>query len=190
MITIPIEDWVFVVSLVVGGGLLLITVLLDDVLGGVLDALNLSFDIGGVSLMPLALSFISMFGVGGLFATQVLDVHGGQAAIVGVVFGTVGFGLAWALFGFLNKAEGEAPFAVESLIGEDASVIVTIPAGRLGSVIVRAQGRTHEYAATSDTEIQAGRVARVTGTAGTTLIVAAATQGAGADAGSGGNGNA
>ena len=78
MIDIPVEDFVFVVCALVGGGLLLITVLLDDILGAVFD-----FDIGGVSLMPLLLSFVSMFGVGGLFATQVLDVHGGQAAIVG-----------------------------------------------------------------------------------------------------------
>ena len=86
MIDIPVEDFVFVVCALVGGGLLLITVLLDDILGAVFD-----FDIGGVSLMPLLLSFISMFGVGGLFATQVLDVHGGQAAIVGTGFGSSGW---------------------------------------------------------------------------------------------------
>ena len=87
MIDIPVEDLVFVVCALVGGGLLLITVVVDDILGAVFD-----FDIGGVSLMPLLLSFISMFGVGGLFATQVLDVHGGQAAIVGAGFGLVGLG--------------------------------------------------------------------------------------------------
>ncbi len=188
MITIPIEDWVFVVCLVVGGGLLLVTVLLDDFLGGILDSLNFSFDIGGVSLMPLALSFVSMFGVGGLFATQFLDVHGGQAALVGAGFGAVGFGLAWALFGFLTRSEGEAPFSTESLVGATASVLVTIPAGRRGSVIVRAQGRTHEYAATSPVEITAGQLATVTGAAGTTLVVAPAAQDAGS-AGTGGNGN-
>ena len=78
MIDIPVEDFMFVVCLLVGGGLLLITVLVDDILGAVFD-----FDVGGVSLMPLLLSFVSMFGVGGLFATQVLDLHGGQAAAVG-----------------------------------------------------------------------------------------------------------
>ncbi len=78
MFDIPVEDLVFVVCTLVGGGLLLITVLVDDILGAFID-----FDIGGVSLMPLLLSFVSMFGVGGLFATQALDVHGGQAAIVG-----------------------------------------------------------------------------------------------------------
>ena len=39
-ITIPIEDLVFVLAALVGGGLLLVTVLVDDVLGGILDALH------------------------------------------------------------------------------------------------------------------------------------------------------
>jgi hypothetical protein len=89
VIDIPVEDFIFVVCAVIGGGLLLITVLVDDILGAIFD-----FDIGGVSLMPLLLSFVSMFGVGGLFATQVLDVHGGTAALWGAGFGAVGLALA------------------------------------------------------------------------------------------------
>ena len=100
MIDIPVEDFVFVVCALIGGGLLLITVVVDDILGAVFD-----FDVGGVSLMPLLLSFISMFGVGGLFATQVLDVHGGQAAVVGTIFGLVGMAIAYLLFSFLQRAQ-------------------------------------------------------------------------------------
>lgn len=194
MISIAIEDWVFVVCMLVGGGLLLVTVLLDDVLGGILDALHVGFDIGGVSLMPLALSFISMFGVGGLFATQMLNVHGGQAALIGAAFGAVGFGLAWALFGFLSRAEGEAPFSTDTLVGRSASVSVSIPAGRLGSVLVRAQGRTHEFSATAPGDIAAGTVVRITAVAGSTLHVAPerVTDGSetGPDGPDGGTGNA
>ena len=36
MITIPIEDWVFGIAALVGGVLLLITVVFDDILGGLL----------------------------------------------------------------------------------------------------------------------------------------------------------
>jgi hypothetical protein len=50
MFTIPVEDFIFVVCALIGGGLLLITVLVDDVLGAVFD-----LDVGGVSLMPLIL---------------------------------------------------------------------------------------------------------------------------------------
>src|SRR4026208_2447918 len=118
MIEIPVEDLVFVICTLVGGGLLLLSVLLDDIIGGVFDALHIGFDIGGVSLMPLLLAFISMFGVGGLFATQVLDVHGGQAALVGTAFGLAGMGIAYGLFSILQRAEAPEPFSMQDLIGD------------------------------------------------------------------------
>jgi membrane protein implicated in regulation of membrane protease activity len=170
-ITIPVEDWVFILCVVVGGGLLLITVVLDDVLGGVFDFLNISFDLGGVSLMPLLLSFISMFGVGGLFATKVLDVHEGAAATVGAGFGGVGVAVTFVLFRFLHSSEGPKPFSLSDLVGRDAFVAVGIPAGRFGSVLVKAEGQTHEYSATSQMEIPQGTTVRITGTAGAGLIV-------------------
>ena len=172
MFDIPVEDLVFVVCTLVGGGLLLITVLVDDILGGVFDALSINFDIGGVSLMPLMLGFVSMFGVGGLFATQVLDVHGGQAAVVGTIAGALGFGLVFVLFNLFQRSEGANPFSTSSLVGRTASVSVSIPAGRFGSVLVKAEGQTHEFSATATVDIAAGTVVMVTGSAGTGLIVA------------------
>ena len=103
MIEIPVEDWVFAVAALVGGVLLLITVVFDDILGGLLDGFG--FDIGGTSITPILLGFIGMFGAGGLFATQVLDVHGAQAAIIGVVSGIGGAALAGGLFGVLKRSE-------------------------------------------------------------------------------------
>jgi membrane protein implicated in regulation of membrane protease activity len=171
MIEIPVEDLVFVICTLVGGGLLLLSVLLDDIIGGVFDALHIGFDIGGVSLMPLLLAFISMFGVGGLFATQVLDVHGGVAAVIGTLFGLAGFGVAYVLFSFMRRSESAQPFSTASLVGHDAFVGVAIPAGHFGSVLVKAEGQTHEFSATSSVDIPAGTPVRVTGTAGTGLIV-------------------
>ena len=170
MIDIPVEDFIFVVCALVGGGLLLITVLVDDVLGAVFD-----FDLGGVSLMPLLLSFVSMFGVGGLFATQVLDVHGGQAAIWGGGFGVVGLAIAYFIFSTLRRAEAPSPFSTRDLIGRDAFVQVGIPAGRYGSVLVKAEGQTHEFSATASEDIAVGSVVRVSGVAGSGLIVEAVT---------------
>ena len=166
MFEIPVEDFIFVVCALVGGGLLLITVLVDDLLGAVFD-----FDVGGVSLMPLLLSFVSMFGVGGLFATQVLDLHGGQAALVGVIFGLAGMGVAYMIFSALRRAESPPPFSTSDLVGHDAYVQVAIPAGRYGSVLVKAEGQTHEFSATASVDIGVGTVARVSGVAGTGLIV-------------------
>ena len=108
-ITIPIEDLVFVLAALVGGGLLLITVLLDDVLGGILDALHIDFSIGGVSLMPPLLAFIAMFGVGGIFATQVLTSTAAprpRSSASGSAL--VGFAVAYLLFRALRRAEGGA----------------------------------------------------------------------------------
>lgn len=168
MFEIPVEDFIFVVCALVGGGLLLITVLVDDIIGAVFD-----FDVGGVSLMPLILSFVSMFGVGGLFATQVLDVHEGTAALWGTGFGIAGLVIAYTIFGALRRAEAEQPFSTADLVGRDAFVQVAIPAGRNGSVLIKAEGQTHEFSATASTDIPAGSVARVTGVAGSGLIVEA-----------------
>jgi membrane protein implicated in regulation of membrane protease activity len=170
-ITVPIEDLVFVLAALVGGGLLLITVVLDDVLGGILDALHVDFSIGGISLMPPLLAFIAMFGVGGIFATQVLNLHGGPAAIVGVGFGLVGFAIAFLLFRTLKRAEGSRPYSVSDLVGRTGNVSVTIPAGRLGTVYVRAEGQNHEITATAAEEISSGTAVKVTGTAGMGLVV-------------------
>jgi membrane protein implicated in regulation of membrane protease activity len=170
-ITIPIEDLVFVIAALVGGGLLLVTVVLDDVLGGLLEAINVDFSIGGISLMPPLLAFIAMFGVGGIFATQVLDMHGAPAAIVGVGFGGVGFGVAFLLFRTLKRAEGDRPFSISDLVGRTGSVSTAIPAGRLGTVYVRAEGQNHEISATSSEDIPSGTAIKVIATAGMGLVV-------------------
>lgn len=170
-ITIPIEDLVFVLAALVGGGLLLVTVVLDDILGGLLDALHIDFSIGGVSLMPPLLAFIAMFGVGGIFATQVLNLHGGPAAVVGVGFGLVGFAVAYFLFRALRGAEGGRPFSVGDLVGRTGSVSVAIPAGRLGTVYIRAEGQNHEISATATEDISQGTAVKVVATAGMGLVV-------------------
>src|SRR5258707_6378516 len=169
---VPIEDLIFVVCTLIGGGLLLVTVLVDDVLGGVLDALHVGFDIGGVSLMPLLLGFVSMFGVGGLFGTQVLGLHAGAAAIVGTIGGMIGFGIVFVMFSALRRSEGANPFSTSSLVGRPASVSVSIPAGRFGSVLVKAEGQTHEFSATASIDIPSRTPVTVTATAGTGLVVA------------------
>ena len=168
---VPIEDLIFVVCTLIGGGLLLITVLVDDILGGVLDALHIGFDIGGVSLMPLLLGFVSMFGVGGLFATQVLDLHAGPAAVVGTIGGAFGFGIVFVMFSVLKKSEGANPFSTSSLVGKTASVSVSIPAGRFGTILIKAEGQTHEFSATASVDIASGAPVTVTATAGTGLVV-------------------
>jgi len=170
VIEIPLEELVYVICLLVGGGLLLITVLVDDIIGGIFDVLDIS--IGGASLMPLLLSFVSMFGVGGLFATRVLDLHGAPAAAIGAAFGIGGALLSILMFGFLKRSEAPDPFSTQDLVGHDAFVAVTIAAGHWGSVYVKAEGQNHEYTATASEDIPVGTQVLVTGTAANGLVVA------------------
>ena len=172
MITVPVEDLVFIVCALLGGALLLVTVVFDDILGGVLDALHFDVDIGGTSLAPLLIAFVAMFGVGGLFGTQILNVHGGQAALVGTVFGGVGVAIVYALFSTLRRAEGAPPFSLDDLVGRTANVAVAIPAGRLGSVYIRAEGQNHEFSATATSDVPSGGVVTVVAVRGNGLVVA------------------
>ncbi len=178
MIEIPVEDWVFAAAALVGGVLLLLNVVFDDVLGGILDGFGIDF--GGTSITPILLGFVGMFGAGGLFATQVLDLHAAPAAIIGVISGAGGAGLAGALFGLLRRSESEEPFTLSDLVGGSAYVSVAVPAGRHGSVLVKAEGQTHEFAATADADIAAGRTVEVIGVAGAGLIVRNTAKPAGA----------
>ena len=171
MISIPLEDLVFIVCVLVGGGLLLITVLVDDVLGGIFDALHSASTSAARRLMPLMLSFVSMFGVGGLFATQVLDVHGGQAALRRD-------GLrrrrrrrrVCSCSGFMKRSEAPRRRSrPRTSSATTPSSAVAIPAHPWGSVYVKAEGQTHEFSATSPRTSRSGRPVRVTGTAGNGL---------------------
>ena len=58
MITISLANAIFVICLLVGGGLLLIAVVIGDIVGGMLDFFHLGLDIAGASLMPLLLRFV------------------------------------------------------------------------------------------------------------------------------------
>ena len=162
-------DLIFLICAIVGGVLLLITVLLDDILGGLLDFLD--FDLGGTSLMPVLLSFVAMFGIGGLLGTQVLDLSGAQASVVGVAFGVAGSALSWLLFRFLYASETTSPYSQEDLIGREAYVLVSIPRTAWGTISLEVEGTTQQFRATASEDIERGEMVRIKGVAGNGLIV-------------------
>jgi membrane protein implicated in regulation of membrane protease activity len=180
VLTIDLANTIFIVCLLAGGVLLLVTVLLDDILGGLLDVFHIDFDLGGVSLMPLLLAFVAMFGVGGLIGTQVFGLGPPQASLVGGVGGLVGAGLVFGIFNFLKRAEAPQAFSLSDLVGASGRVAVAIPAGRYGSVLLSHAGTSHNLTATSDVDIPAGTPVTIVETAGGMLIVrplAATTEG-------------
>ncbi len=160
-------DVVFLVCLVVGGGMLLLTVLVEDFFAG----LHLGFDIGGVSPMPVLLGFVSMFGVGGLFGTQVFRVGGLPATAIGVGAGLVGGLVVVGMFRVLRQAESSEAFRLEDMIGSTGRVSVGIPANHYGTVYLSFAGGSHNLTATAGIDIPAGRTVTITAVAGSTLVV-------------------
>src|SRR5437879_10297698 len=91
-------DLVFGGCLLVGGGLLLLTLIFDDLFGGFLNAIHVGFDLGGVSPTPMLLGFLAMFGIGGLLGIHSFGVGVGLATLIAVLVGVIGARrVCWAL---------------------------------------------------------------------------------------------
>jgi membrane-bound ClpP family serine protease len=179
-------DLVFGVCLLLGGGLLLLTLIVDDIFGGLLGALHLGFDIAGVSPTPLLLGFVAMFGAGGLFGLHSLNASTGVSTLIATATGLVGASVAFGAFRILKQAESTDTFSLEEMVGSTGRVSVGIPANHFGTVLISFAGSSHNMTATADSEIPAGRMVRVVAVAGTNLVVApapvASNEGARSDA--------
>ena len=179
-------DLVFGGCLLIGGGLLLLTLIFDDIFGGLLNIIHLGFDLGGVSPTPVLLGFVAMFGIGGLFGLHSFGLGPGGATLVGVVAGALGAGVVLGAFKALGRAESTETFSLEDMVGSTGQVSVTIPANRFGSVLISFAGASHNMTATANGEIPAGRVVKVVAIAGNNLVVESAsvstTEGARSDA--------
>jgi membrane protein implicated in regulation of membrane protease activity len=168
-------DLVFGACLLIGGGLLLLTLIFDDLFGGILNAIHLGFDLGGVSPTPVLLGFIAMFGVGGLAGLHTFDQGPGGATAIGLGAGVVGAGIVLGAFRVLARAESTESFSLADMVGATGRVSVAIPANRFGSVLISFAGASHNMTATADAEIPAGRMVTVVAIAGNNLVVAPAS---------------
>jgi len=166
-------DLVFGACLLFGGGLLLLTLIVDDIFGGLLGAIHVGFDVAGVSPTPMLLGFIAMFGVGGLFGLHSINAGPGGATVVGVISGLLGAGVVFGAFKALRSAESTETFSLQDMIGSTGRVSVGIPANKFGSVLISFAGASHNLTATADVEIPAGHEVKVIAVAGTNLVVEA-----------------
>jgi membrane protein implicated in regulation of membrane protease activity len=171
VITVDLANTIFLGCLAVGGILLLVSVLLGDVLGGIFDSLNIDLDLGGVSLLPVLLGFVAMFGVGGLFGTEGLDLEAGPASLVGAIAGAIGAGTVIVLFRALRSAEAPGATATSSLVGRVAQVTVTVEPGGYGTVIVDFDGAPVQRRATAEQTIPAGRRVRIVSIIGSDVFI-------------------
>jgi membrane-bound ClpP family serine protease len=179
-------DLVFGACLLVGGGLLLLTLIFDDIFGGLLNVIHLGFDLGGVSPTPMLLGFVAMFGIGGLLGVHSFSLSVGGATLVGIVAGGLGAGVVFGAFKALRQAESTSTFSLEDMVGSTGRVSVAIPANHFGTVLISFAGASHNMTATADAEIPAGRVVKVVAVAGGNLVVSptpvATNEGARSDA--------
>ena len=166
-------DLVFGACLLFGGGLLLLTLIVDDIFGGLLGAIHVGFDVAGVSPTPMLLGFIAMFGVGGLFGLHSLNAGPGGGTVVGVISGLIGAGVVFGAFKALRSAESTETFSLQDMIGSTGRISVGIPANKFGSVLISFAGASHNLTATADVEIPAGHDVKVIAVAGTNLVVEA-----------------
>src|SRR2546430_3824457 len=117
-------DLVFGVCLLLGGSLLLLTLIVDDIFGGLLGAIHLGFDVAGVSPTPLLLGFISMFGVGGLVGLHSLRQGPGVATLSGGVAGRLGPVVVFGAFKALRSAKSSDSFSLQDMVGSTGRVSV------------------------------------------------------------------
>src|SRR5260221_13446169 len=164
-------DVVFGVCLLFGGALLLLTLIVDDIFGGLLGAIHLGFDVAGVSPTPMLLGFIAMFGVGGLFGVHGLGANVGVATLAGIVAGILGALVVFFAFKVLKLAESSDTFSLEEMIGSTGRVSVGIPANRFGSVLISFAGGSPNLTATADAEIPPGPTVKVVGVPGGNPLV-------------------
>jgi membrane-bound ClpP family serine protease len=179
-------DLVFGACLLLGGGLLLLTLIFDDLFGGLLGAIHLGFDLGGVSPTPLLLGFIAMFGIAGLLGLHSFGAGVGGATLIALVGGLLGAGVVFGAFRVLRQAESTETYSLQDMVGATGRVSVGIPANRFGTVLISFAGASHNMTATSDSEIPAGRLVKVIAIAGDNLVVtvtsSVSTEGARSDA--------
>jgi membrane-bound ClpP family serine protease len=171
LVHIDLGNFVFLIAMVTALVLLLSTVVLDDIVGGVLDSLHIGIDVGGVSIAPIALGFVAMFGVGGLFGTTVIGMESGPASLVGAAAGTAGALVVYGMFSLLTRSEGPQAYSISDLVGVTGRVVVGIPKGRHGEVVVSYAGVSQKRTATSDHNIQSGATVRIVDIAGSILVV-------------------
>ncbi len=147
-------DSVFVVVGIVGAALLLGSLLLDDLIDGLVPDLDF---ISG----PVIGAGLAGFGLFGWFAESGLDGDAATAVALAVAGGLIiGFGTYRLTRALLHQPTDATP-TTESLVGTSAQVVTAVNEGGTGEVIVTLGGATTKYTATSERYLAVGTPAVV-----------------------------
>jgi membrane protein implicated in regulation of membrane protease activity len=164
---VDLSDGVFLVCLLAGGLLLLVSV----VVGEVLDAIDLPFVGGGSGIVPPLLAFVALFGAGGLLGRQTLQLPGDQATYLALGVGALGALGTGGLLRLLRRSEAGPEFRIESLVGHTGQAETPIGPGTLGQVTIDAMGGSQRFIASSEVDLAQGRLVRVRAIVGGRLVV-------------------
>ena len=153
---------VFLVIGIVGGLLLLVSLVLD----GIFDAFD--FGDGPLSLTTIA-AFTAIFGFTA-FASVGAGMSTPAASVVGALAGVVGGAAAFWLSRLIRGAESTTAVSDGDLVGATGSVVLGIPAGGLGEVAVIRNGERISLSATADDPIPRGAAVRIVQTVTSTSV--------------------
>lgn len=156
---------IFLVIGIVGALLLIVSVLLD----GIFEVFD--FGDGPLSLTTIA-AFTAIFGFAA-FGTVGAGGSTAMAALVGAAAGLVGGGAAWWLSRLIRRAESTTSVSSGDLLGDEASVVLAIPAGGLGEVALIRHGERVSLAASADTALPRGTRVRIVQTLTATSVLVA-----------------
>lgn len=167
----------YVLALVVGGGLLALS-LFGDFFDGDVDAeAEVGLDGSEVAkLLSLRALVYALFGFGGTGLVLHLIRAGAQPGSTALIAGAMGLGsgaLVSALFGYLKRTEAGAVPGDRSLVGSSGTVLLDIPDGEAGTVRIRSGVRQYRMRARADVPLGAARTLE----AGRSVVVVDVTDG-------------
>ena len=153
------------------GAIGLVLALSSLLLGGVLDGLFESVDLGsGLFTAPVIGGFLAAFGLGAALTVTALGTLG--AVAVGVGGGVVVGGAAALLTRSLMRMRTDRTPQTRDLVGRSGTVLLPVRPDSYGRVAVAAHGQRLQLSATADTEIAAGdRIVVVEVTSPTSVVV-------------------
>lgn len=175
----------YIIALVVGGGLLAIS-LFGDFFDSDVDAdagIDLDGDMDGASdgsevarLLSLRALVYALFGFGGAGLVLHLIRAGAQPASTALIAGAMGLGsgaLVSTVFGYLKRTEAGAIPGDRSLVGSSGTVLLDIPDGETGTVRIRSGERRYRMRARADVPLGAAPTLE----AGRSVVVVDVTDG-------------
>lgn len=152
----------YIFSLVVGGGILALT-LFGDFFDSDVDA-DAGIDLDGdadvltdgseiAKLLSLRSLVYTLFGFGGAGVVLHLIWGGAQPLLTALIAGGMGLGsgvLVSTVFGYLKRTEAGAIQGERALVGLSGRVLMTIPDGETGAVRIRSGERQYRMRARAD----------------------------------------